>query len=115
MSSSTRDRRSSRAQENPPFRPAFGQEFDVQEAAATRGLPAIGREFDVQEAEATPRAFLARLIALTTVAAVAAAGGYGLITGSFNAVIAVWSVAGGPISGALVTYYFGRPERKDTG
>ena len=76
--------------------------------------PAIGREFDVQEEEAKTRGFLARLIALTTVTAVVAAGGYGLITGNFSAVNAVWIVAG-PIVGAVVTYYFGRHERKDTG
>lgn len=70
--------------------------------------PAIGREFDgVQEADAKTRGFLARLIASTTVAAVAAAGIYSLFAGSFTAIIAVWSVAG-PIIGAVVTYYFGR-------
>ena len=75
--------------------------------------PALGREFDVEEVEARTRDFLARLIALATVAAVGTAGLYGLATGSYMAVIGVWSVAG-PIIGALVAYYFG-PQRNDTG
>ena len=75
--------------------------------------PAVGREFDgVQEVEAKTRDFLARLIASATVGGVLVAGSYGLITGNYMAVVAVWSVAG-PIIGALVTYYFG-PQR-DTG
>lgn len=76
--------------------------------------PAIGREFHVQDEEAKTRGFLARLIALTTVTAVVAAGGYGLITGNFSVVNAVWIVAG-PIVGAVVAHYFGRPGRNDTG
>jgi len=75
--------------------------------------PAIGREFEgVQEIEAKTRDFLARLIASATIAGVLVAGGYGLVTGKYMAVIGVWSVAG-PIVGALVAYYFG-PQR-DTG
>jgi hypothetical protein len=97
MASSTPNHRSSRSR-------AQGKPFQ----------PAVGREFDVREADAKTRGFLARLIALTTVTAVVAAGGYGLITGNFSAVNAVWIVAG-PIIGAVVTHYFGRPERKDTG
>jgi hypothetical protein len=76
--------------------------------------PAIGKEFDgVQEVEAKTRSFLARLLASATVIGVLVAGGYGLITGNYTAVIGVWSVAG-PIIGALVAYYFG-PQRNDTG
>ena len=76
--------------------------------------PAIGREFGgIQEEEAKTRGFLARVVALTTVAAVVVAGFYSLVTGSFMAVAAVWSVAG-PIIGAVVAYYFG-PQRNDTG
>jgi hypothetical protein len=76
--------------------------------------PAIGAEFDgVQEVEAKTRSFLARLLASATVIGVLVAGGYGLITGNYTAVIGVWSVAG-PIIGALVAYYFG-PQRNDTG
>lgn len=56
---------------------------------------------------------LARSIVLTTIAAVAAAGGYGLYTGKFGPVNAVWIVAG-PIIGAVVSHYFGRHERKDS-
>ena len=75
--------------------------------------PAPGREFDgVQEEDAKTRGFLARLFASATVIGVLAAGGYGLFTGNYMAVIGVWSVAG-PIIGALMTYYFG-PQR-DTG
>ena len=55
---------------------------------------------------------IGRSIVSATIVGVLAAGGYGLITGSYIAVIGVWSVAG-PIIGALVTYYFG-PQR-DTG
>ena len=76
--------------------------------------PAIGSEWDnVQEVEAKTRDFLARLIASATIVGVLATGGYGLITGSYIAVTAVWSVTG-PIVGALVAYYFG-PQRNDTG
>ena len=75
--------------------------------------PAIGHEFNVQEGEAKTRGFLARLLASTIAIVVLAAGGWGLITGNYMAVIGVWSVAG-PIVGALVTYYFG-PQRNDTG
>jgi hypothetical protein len=88
--------RSARAEK--PFQPAIGAEF----------------EFDgVQEREAKDRSFLVRLIASATVVGVLVAGGYGLITGNYTAVIGVWSVAG-PIIGALVAYYFG-PQRNDTG
>jgi hypothetical protein len=75
--------------------------------------PAIGREFNgVEEVEAQSRGFLARVVASVTALAVIVTGLYGLLTGNYTAVIAVWSVAG-PIVGALVTYYFG-PQR-DTG
>jgi hypothetical protein len=75
--------------------------------------PAIGREFDVvEEVEAKTRGFLTRIIASVTAIGVVATGTYGLITGNYTAVIAVWAVAG-PIVGALVSYYFG-PQR-DTG
>jgi hypothetical protein len=75
--------------------------------------PAIGREFGgVEEVEAKTRGFLARVIASVTAIGVVATGTYGLVTGNYTAVIAVWAVAG-PIVGALVTYYFG-PQR-DTG
>ena len=76
--------------------------------------PAIGEKFDVQEADAKTRGFLARSIALATIAAVAITGSYGLYTGKFGPVNAVWIVAG-PIIGAVVNHYFGRHERKDTG
>lgn len=72
--------------------------------------PAIGREFDgVEEVEAKTRGFLARIIASVTAIGVVATGTYGLITGNYTAVIAVWAVAG-PIIGALVTSSFG-PQR----
>jgi uncharacterized protein YqgC (DUF456 family) len=45
--------------------------------------------------------------------AAAVAGIYGLVTGNFTPVAAVWAVAG-PIIGAVVAYYFG-PQRDDTG
>ena len=74
--------------------------------------PAIGAEFSgVEEVEAKTRGFLARIIASVTAIGVIATGTYGLITGNYSAVIAVWAVAG-PIVGALVTYYFG--PRRDT-
>ena len=75
--------------------------------------PTVGSAADVQEDEAKTRGFLARLFASTTAIVVLAAGGWGLITENYMAVIGVWSVAG-PIVGALVTYYFG-PQRNDTG
>jgi len=88
---------------NPRFRSDYGRKpFQ----------PAIGRDYHgVQEVEAKTRGFLATLFASTTVAAVVAAGGYGLITGNYMAIIGVWSVAG-PIIGAMVTHYFG-PQRDD--
>ena len=80
---------------------------------AKKPFQPIGREFDgVREVDAKTRAFLARSIVSTTIVGVLAAGGYGLVAGSYMAVIGVWSVAG-PIIGALMTYYFG-PQR-DTG
>lgn len=76
--------------------------------------PAVGRDFEgVEEVEAKTRDFLARLIAVATVASVGVAGLYSLATDSYVAVAGVWSVAG-PIIGAIVTYYFG-PQRNDTG
>jgi hypothetical protein len=52
------------------------------------------------------------VIASVTAIGVVATGAYGLVTGNYTAVIAVWAVAG-PIVGALLTYYFA-PQR-DTG
>jgi hypothetical protein len=47
--------------------------------------PAIGMAFDgVQEVEAKNRGFLLRIVALTTVSGVAAAGGHGLITNDYG-------------------------------
>ena len=76
--------------------------------------PAIGRDFEgIEEVEARTRDFLARLIAVATVAAVGTAGLYSLATGKYMAVSGVWSVAR-PIIGAIIAYYFG-PRRNDTG
>jgi hypothetical protein len=78
--------------------------------------PAIGREFEVEEvllAQEKNRGFLVRLIALATVLAVGITGIYGLITGAYFAVVAVWSVAG-PLVGAMMAFYFGS-HRKDLG
>jgi hypothetical protein len=79
-----------------PFQPAPGTD--------------IGR---VEDVEAKTRDFLARFIALASGLMVAVTGGYGLITGNYMPIIAVWAVAG-PFIGAVVTYYFG-PQRNDTG
>jgi hypothetical protein len=46
-------------------------------------------------------------------AGVAISGLYGLATGNFLPLETVWAV-GGPIVGAIVTYYFGS-QRKDSG
>jgi hypothetical protein len=76
--------------------------------------PAIGRDFGkVEDVEAKTRDFLARFIAFGSGLTVAVTGIYGLVTGNYTAVIAVWAVAG-PIIGAVVAYYFG-PQRDDTG
>jgi hypothetical protein len=76
--------------------------------------PAIGTDFGkVEEVEARTRGFLTRFIALAAGAGVAVTGGYGLVTGNFTAVIAVWAIAG-PIIGAVVSHYFGS-QRNDTG
>jgi hypothetical protein len=76
--------------------------------------PAIGSDFGkVEEVEAKTRGFLARFIAWTAAIGVAATGGYGLVTGNYMAVIAVWAVAG-PIIGAVVSHYFG-PRGYDAG
>ena len=76
--------------------------------------PAIGADFGrVEDVEAKTRDFLARFIALASGSMVAVTGAYGLITGSYTPLIAVWAVAG-PLIGAVVTYYFG-PQRNDTG
>jgi hypothetical protein len=50
--------------------------------------PALGKDWDVQEAEAQTRGFLARLLASTTVGAIATAGIYSLIVGNYTSVIA---------------------------
>jgi len=78
--------------------------------------PAIGREFPVDEVptiEAKTRGFLAKFIALSVGLALFTTGTYGLRTGNYHALEAVWAIAG-PIVGAVVTYYFGA-HRKDTG
>jgi hypothetical protein len=63
--------------------------------------------------EAQTRDFLAKAIVVAAGVALATTGVYGLFTGNFNIVIAVWAVAG-PLVGGVVTYYFG-PQRNDTG
>lgn len=68
---------------------AKGTPAKPQPGRTARGVqkpfqPAIGREFDIQEETEKTRSFLARSIVLTTIAAVAAAGGYGLYTGKFG-------------------------------
>jgi hypothetical protein len=75
--------------------------------------PAIGTDFEIRRVNAKTCSLLARLIATATVAGVLATGGYGLVTGNYTAVIAVWAVAG-PLNGAVVSHYFG-PLRTDTG
>ena len=78
--------------------------------------PAIGTDFplsDVPTSEAKTRGFLARGLAIFVGAAVTVTGAFGLTTGNFVPLEAVWAVAG-PIIGAIVAYYFG-PQRKDTG
>jgi hypothetical protein len=76
--------------------------------------PAIGTDIGgVEDVEAKTRDFLARSIVLASGSMVAVTGGYGLITGIYTPLIAVWAVAG-PLIGAVVTYYFG-PQRNDTG
>jgi hypothetical protein len=75
--------------------------------------PAIGQDFGtVAEAEAKTRGFVARFIAGCSGSAIAVTGIYGLVTGNYTAVLAVWAVAG-PFIGAVVTYYFG-PQKDDT-
>jgi hypothetical protein len=72
--------------------------------------PAVGREFGrVEDADAPARDFLTRFIAGAAGLAVSVTGAWGLSTGNYTAVIAVWAIAG-PIIGAVVTYYFG-PDR----
>jgi hypothetical protein len=76
--------------------------------------PAIGTDFGrVEEVEARTRGFLTRFIALAAGAGLAITGGYGLVTGNYTAVIAVWAIAG-PIFGAVVSHYFGS-QRNDPG
>jgi len=76
--------------------------------------PAIGTDIGpVEDGDAETRAFLTKFIASSAGTAVAITGIYGLITGNYALVIAVWAIVG-PFIGALVTYYFG-PQRNDTG
>jgi hypothetical protein len=76
--------------------------------------PAIGTDIGkVEDVEAKTRDFLARFIALAAGSMVAVTGSYGLITGNYTPVIAIWAIAG-PFIGAVATYYFG-PQRNDTG
>jgi hypothetical protein len=75
-----------------------------------------GQEFEVDKVrivEAESRHLLLRRITDFTFLSVGVTGIYGLITGAYFAVEAVWSVAG-PIMGAVVVYYFGS-HRKDSG
>ncbi len=81
-----------------PYQPFPGREIEV---------------YDVPLVEAKTRGFLARLIAVATLIAVAITGIYGLFTGAYRAVEIVWSVAG-PFMGAMVAYYFSS-HRKDSG
>jgi len=86
------------------------------EAASKPFQPAIGTDFPLSDAstiEARTRGFLARGLAIFVGVAVVATGAYGLLTGSFVPLEAVWAV-GGPMIGAIVAYYFG-PQRKDSG
>jgi hypothetical protein len=83
---------------NKPFQPAIGGDFPVSE------VPTI---------EAKTRGFLTRSLIIVTGLAIVTTGSYGLWTGEYTAIIAVWAVAG-PIVGAIVSHYFGVP-RKDTG
>jgi hypothetical protein len=78
--------------------------------------PFPGRDIEVHEvhlAQEKNRGFLVRLIAVATLLAVGITGIYGLVTGAYFAVVAVWSVAG-PLMGAMVAHYFGS-HRKDSG
>ena len=68
---------------------------------------------DAPTLEARTRGFLARGIVVFVASAVVLTGVYGLATGSFVPLEAIWAV-GGPIIGAIVAYYFG-PQRKDSG
>jgi hypothetical protein len=76
--------------------------------------PAIGADIGrVEDVEAKTRDFLTRFIVSASGSMVAVTGVYGLITGNYTPIIAIWAIAG-PIIGAVVTYYFG-PQRNDTG
>ena len=76
--------------------------------------PAIGTDFGrVEEVEARTRGFLARVFAVATGATLGVTGGYGILTGNYIAVMAVWAIVG-PFIGAMMSYYFG-PQRNDTG
>jgi hypothetical protein len=81
-----------------PFQPAIGTDFPLSE------VPTI---------EARTRGFLALGLASFVGVAVVFTGAYGLATGNFVPLEAVWAV-GGPMIGAIVAYYFG-PQRKDSG
>ena len=90
------------------------EKFSATGVTAKPFRPAVGREFEgIVEVEAKTRDFLARVIAVATIISVGVAGLYSLMTGRYEAVAAVWSVAG-PIIGAVVAYYFGS-RRNDTG
>jgi hypothetical protein len=76
--------------------------------------PAIGQDFgNVEEVEAKTRGVVARSIVFGSGLAVAVTGLYGLVTGNYIAVLAVWGVVA-PFIGAVVSFYFG-PQRDDTG
>ncbi len=84
---------------------------DQKRARTTKPFqPAIGTDFGpVEEVEAKTRDFLARVIALGAVVALAISGAYSLIRGNYIVVLEVWSIVG-PMIGAVVSYYFG-PQR----
>jgi len=76
--------------------------------------PAIGTDFgNVGDVESKTRDFLVKAVASFTVACVTGTGGWGLLTGDYVPVIAVWSVTG-PIVGTVFNFYFGS-HRSDTG
>ena len=55
---------------------------------------------------------MARFVLILSALAVSITGGYGLFTGNYAVVGAVWAIAG-PLVGAVVGHYFG--PRKDSG
>lgn len=81
-----------------PFQPSIGTDFPLSE------VPSI---------EAKTRDFLARAVTVFLGLALAISGLYGLASGNFVPVGAVWAV-GGPIVVGIVAYYFGH-QRKDSG